>query len=676
MFRSLRHGQRDGMPFGLLSVLSAGFTLASVLVLSCCEGCTPVQIKPLISWDNFDFQKGLGNPVPSASGQGKGFVQVPIAAGALCEDILFQPSTSTLWAGTQGPVLSSTDGGDTWAVLPESAKGKDYPKDFCIDPQGCLWLRTPCEVFRVSDQGTVWHSVYRGPDDFSGCANISDLSLRGNFLWVSCRDTGTIARIDTRDSTVAQTYRNAAERIYSILASSTGALFVSTQEGIKRSDDGGGTFQLLYAAPGPDQIDDLGELDDSLWFTNGVGVGRISYAGSLLWWSGETARVHRLVCSGSLAWWVEDSASGVVVARLDPANGNGVARMELGAARAGALSADDSGKLYVSVPGAIAISSDQAQTWEFKPIGISTVSTLAAKSGHAWAGLVGGAVASYASGDAGWTTHQESYLWGSYITSALHMRSGSEAFFGGAPLPNLFSTSDSGASFARHSYDVLSVGGDYPFRVADIQIDSDSRLFVDVLYVPSFGNRDIRLYRSEDGGNSWAGPETVYTGGDTPWRSSLLIDDYRGCYWVSSQNVGFFRRPFGSSSWTAVAGFQSTYRPVLDTEGKLFVVGNGTNGLGLYTLERGQERWQYLALPRLTEYTSCLAVDQDGCIWIGSDTGLHYSHDYGRTWSTYDERDGIASEYITAIAVDGVGENRMILVGTAVGASIGTIISE
>ena len=53
-------------------------------------------------------------------------------------------------------------------------------------------------------------------------------------------------------------------------------------------------------------------------------------------------------------------------------------------------------------------------------------------------------------------------------------------------------------------------------------------------------------------------------------------------------------------------------------------------------------------------YVQAIAVDGAGNLWFGTDGGGVSKFD-GTTWTTYTEADGLASSWVNAIAVDGAG---------------------
>jgi ligand-binding sensor domain-containing protein len=54
-----------------------------------------------------------------------------------------------------------------------------------------------------------------------------------------------------------------------------------------------------------------------------------------------------------------------------------------------------------------------------------------------------------------------------------------------------------------------------------------------------------------------------------------------------------------------------------------------------------------------SNWVYAIAVDGEGALWFGTDSGV--SRFDGQTWTTYTAEDGLAADEITAMAVDGEG---------------------
>jgi ligand-binding sensor domain-containing protein len=96
------------------------------------------------------------------------------------------------------------------------------------------------------------------------------------------------------------------------------------------------------------------------------------------------------------------------------------------------------------------------------------------------------------------------------------------------------------------------------------------------------------------------------------------------------------------------------------------------NKMSIY--RKGDQQWSWTEQPVPEAHCdSRIAIDDDEHLWVTSMSGLELSVDRGAGWFSYTTQDGLASEYIHGVYVQGSGASKRIWVGTAMGASRGML---
>lgn len=403
-----------------------------------------------------------------------------------------------------------------------------------------------------------------------------------------------------------------------MLPASDGSLYISPVSGIFRSAPAqqGRVFGHFYGSGVPENFP---EVDGKLWCTDLHGyVKQVSAGGELLWQDPLGLKVLKPAPTGGVIWGLGTNENGAVLAGIDTRDGNRVDVTELGVDRTRALHVDAGGTIYISLPA--------QDRWD-------TVSDRSFPS-----------------------------------IEAIHMRSEHELFLFCTYDPLIGRTTDGGETLTIASYEVSPAG------CPCICEDSSSRLYLCCnLATPDHLQYWINLYCSDDDGASWSAADTVYTGAEFPRWPKLLIDETRRLLWVTTR-LGLYRRSLDGGSGQRVCGFGYSESPFLDAGGTFYVVGEGSEGWGLYFLESEGAHWGDRRVPDGNCYDTSLVVDRDGDLWLGSSTGVHYSGDGGSSWATYAKADGLASTSVYSLAVEGSGDCRVLWVGTAPGASRGVIL--
>jgi hypothetical protein len=568
----------------------------------------------------------------------------------------------------------SSDSGDTWSILDDTYREIDHPRGFCVDGDGYLWLHSPCTVFRISLDGSSWQRVYSGPSSYVGCSGVSGVAVRGNTVWVSCWGPKTVAKIDIHTLQVTETY-TASEHIESILPATNGDIYISTSSGISVSHDGGYSFDPIHSWSYPDMpMRSLTEVNGTIFYIAGCLLGRISFTGEDLWSSSWLDRLgyQGIAFDGSAVWTagVDPTTGTAAVRRVDLDAAYAYADTHFDAANISSICVGPSGSIYASLPGALAVSSDRGASWTYKAFGVSTVDTLRAGYGDAWVGLAGGGVAHYRGDTRSWETIVDSYTWGNYTWRTFHFVSAAEVYLGGAPKGSLRKTTDGGLTFTELPYDSYTTSDPYQLSCNGIEEDASGNLQMVVTLELPEETGNIRLYCSSDDGQTWSAPEIV-TSRNYSWRSSMALDALRQCTWLSVPEEPL-RRQFADGTWQSDPSIWDSYHPCVDSAGTIYVIAQGSAGPGLYLQGLGDHEWTHTDGPVTSSGGDQLTIDADCWIWLGTSEGLCLSTDSGETWSTYTAQDGLASDFVTSLSVEGAGVARTVWVGTASGVSVGS----
>ncbi len=650
------------------------FPVAMLAALVSCQGCTQLPAsKPPIVWQNFGFEDGLGDPLSSTS---KGFETLPIAGGVFCTD-LFEESDRVdplLWAGTEGPLLSSPDGGATWKVCEESIRSFQSVIRIRADTQGTLWIANHATIHRSTDRGATWSRVgeqLNGTPHPSG--EFTDMELSDGLAWLTYNGENGIGRlltIDLGSLDVAEVYSTAGP-LLAVLPLPGGTVYLATPTGIFVSSSSGASFTAFYAFP------DLGQTPngigsatllregDSIWCRYDKDVVQLSPAGEERWrfstrFPGGIGDMA--ACQGMLWLCGEDSVQ-AFVARVDTGDGNSVQVTAVDAQRPSTIYASGTGRIMLGLAGMIAISANGGQDWTTRSFGISTVNTIVADRSTAWAGLAGGGVACFVSRTGRWETTATMNF------DPIYFHGPQDLILGGR-LGSLLVSHDGGRTFEESPY--LEVGEERnDYCSGDVEGRSDGTLYLTVWHHPYGEAAELFLSASTDGGLTWQGRQGVCSGITGPQFTTTAVDEGRQLIWVTSLG-GLYKRPIDGGAWSREEGFGELFQVSIDASGTLSVAGEGPLGNGVHLLSVGETEWRPVPTPEFSG--GCrFCADERGDYWMSSNNGLYFSRDGGKTWSCYTTEDGIASNYINALCVQCSGSHRTIWLGTVLGASMGSI---
>ena len=635
---------------------------AVALVLAC---CSLFSGKPTISWKNYDFDDGLGNQATA-----KTFIGTPFDSGCPIAYFAIRQGAKgkEIW-GSSTVLIRSTDLGASWQIVEDRGQLSEYLR-ILAEPSGAIWAANRCSIWASRDGGATWTDVYDGPPGL-GCAGWNGMSLRDGTLW-AVGGAGIVVAIDTTSFGVTEVSRP----LYAsccILAASNGRILLGASEGLFESTDGGNTFSRMTDLP---NFVTLCEDAGSIWALGNGEILRLSLSGTVLWRSSSAGLpgFHTLTSSGGLVYalWEEGGSAGVSI--IDPSDSYAVKSIELGgrisgAGLTGGIHVDGDGYLYVGLAGRIMIHEPGApdDVWLERPFGVSSVKLIQSRGGETWAGLDGNGVARYDPATDSWVT-LGTRLCGNLVAaveSILILENGT-VFLGGGGT-EVARTDDSGRTFQFLRYEP----GSLAIEARHMEARSDGAI---VLKAPIFVERsawEARLYISTDNGASWSCAGTICSDPQGPCFGDLVADTYRQCLWVVHTD-GLQRGNLDGQDWTLVPEMYPWGELCLDANGRLWALASGPLGTGIYFLD-DSEAWRMKTLPVNGDVNckSGIHVDNDGDIWLGTDHGLYYGPAGGQSWYIYGKADGLPSEIINSVFVEGQGSDRIIWIGTQVGASRG-----
>ena len=182
--------------------------------------------------------------------------------------------------------------------------------------------------------------------------------------------------------------------------------------------------------------------------------------------------------------------------------------------------------------------------------------------------------------------------------------------------------------------------------------------------VDGLGDNYVDAIAVGDGGRLWFGTYgggvsvlddggTPFDKGDDIWTTFTTTDGLAGNYVDVITVDGNGRLWFGTGSWSITSGRGGRGVSVLDDGGTPF--------------DKGDDTWATFTIydGLCSDSVSAIAVDGEGRLWFGTwslwgrvsvleDGGTPF--DKGDdTWATFTESDGLADDWVTAIAVDGEG---------------------
>jgi len=175
---------------------------------------------------------------------------------------------------------------------------------------------------------------------------------------------------------------------------------------------------------------------------------------------------------------------------------------------------------------------------------------------------------------------------------------------------------------------------------------------------------------------------TTYTAADfgltNDWITALAVDR-SGHLWVGTDGGGvsrFAQRTKDGQSWQAFtpdnSGLSSSWVTALAVDGDTLWVGTYDRGLSRYD-GRAWEVYSTENSALADDHINAISIDKGGWVWVGTDHGVSLFD--GRNWRTYTNADGLADDHVEAIASD--PQNRLWF-GTAKGVSVfdGPVLSK
>jgi len=652
--------------------------LSSLAILITLGGCWlphRPNVKPAILWHNYGEEDGLsskGLPRSRSAVRPRDFSPTPIGGGLGCQNlcIVRDGALITILASTEDQLLYSPGLDDPWSVAmdgPPPSGQFTHVSHPTLDSAGRIWAVTAKGVWRSFDNGGSWERVF---DQSHENTTFVDLFARGSTIWVASRDDGHLVRIDA-DSGAYSEWQATTDLLWRVCEAADGRLYITSAAGVSVSANGGASFQVLHAYANNDASrTQIAELDGTIWALVAGELMQLTSDGTLAW----SSSAHGLVGIDAFAahngviWalgWRDGPQE--IIYRIDTALGNQVETLDPGFTSGGTIAVDDQGRLYVSYPGAIAMSDDEGATWQLKDLALNGVARIAGSGSRIWAVIYGGRIARWQPEGDHW--EPLGYLgWVNDIT-ILFCPSEEVAFFGF--VDTLHFTLDGGATTMS-----VSPGIEHS-AFTGICGSPDGTLYAAVCApygVPVTGDSTIHLIRGRIGSSSES--ELVYQGRVIPRFPDVEVDPHSGNILVSSA-IGLFARHVSSSTWQRTSFHSPCFDIEVSPTGTVYMLAQNSdheywNKMSIYRKDGENWSWVERSVPG-AHCDSRIAIDGDGHIWVTSMAGLKLSTDSGLTWFSYTMGDGLASDFTHCLYVEGNGASKQIWVGTAMGASRGTL---
>jgi hypothetical protein len=648
-------------------------SVAFLIALTSCWLPQKPSVKPPIFWKNYGEDDGLGSgtsfPAGSAA-RASNFEPIPIDGGLGCQDlcIVGDGETATIWAATEDQLLYSRGIEDGWHLAmdgPPPSGNFTNVRDPTLDDAGRIWTITAKAVWRSSDNGGSWEQLFSQPN-----ANTTfvDLFSRGSTIWAASRDDGHLIRFDAGSGQYSE-WKATSDLLWRVCEASDGRVYIVSAGGVLVSTNGGTSFQVLRAYPNNDASRaGIAEINGAIWALVSGELMQLSTDGTLLWSSSANGLcgIDCFAESGGVIWALcfRDGPQEVVY-RIDTGQSNMVEIRTPGFASGGTVAIDDSGRLYVSYPGAIAMSDNNGEAWQLKSFSVNAVQRIGGSGGRVWAIVYGGRIARWLPEADRW--EQLGYLGWVNEISILFCPSEDIAFFGFRDTVHF--TLDGGATTTP-----VSSGIDNS-AFTGICGSPDGTLYASILApygVPTSNDHRIHLMRGRIG--EPAQTELAYQGSEAPRYPDVAFDPNTNTIMVSS-TIGLFTKERDSIAWQQTRFLLPCFDIEVSPSGAVYMLGKSTDqgdGKKMSLYRKSDQQWLWTEHPVPEAHCdSRIAIDGDGYLWVTSMSGLKLSIDQGASWFSYTMQDGLASDYIHTVYVQGSGASKRIWVGTAMGASRG-----
>nr|MEE4267729.1 YCF48-related protein [Candidatus Krumholzibacteria bacterium] len=599
----------------------------------------------------------------------------PLPAGNPLNAVAFADEQRGWAVGNTGVILRTTDGGDSWSLVPDTWQTlPDLLDVVALDAEtivavgggsgayrsadgGLSWTPTPAphegrlvnltavggRLVAVGDGGAVAASFDQGLT-WSAMPSPGDGYLGDQHWFDDNHGVVTAGAFPLFDGFAART-RDGGLTWEPVAAVDAGSLhnidFMDAQTGFMigdfeayRSDDGGETWQDTGFAF-PPYAHRMLPLPGDVWLVCAFGEG---------------AEIHRSADRGTTWTLAFDNLSHLGVADLIQAPG---------------------GRLVAVMPsGAVITSDDDGATWQGRVSDLTNLGGHAlqhvelVESGRGWAVSyyteAAGSVAWLETEDGGRTWHARNPFPGWYAVNDLVLRDHQHGFaagtFPGSPPFQLARTLDGG-----ENWDFLSPPG----TGSAFRLDSPAAGVVYVLTTAVEGWREV--WRSDNDGDLWQ-PATI----GLPTTALIYDLDFPtvdvGFTAGGSENPVFYRTSSGGQSWQAssASGLGGYPRQV---EFQSALIGLARCQDGIYHTTDGGDTWE-----RVLEGYGWRGLELDelgrGAVLGNSEGGLFLTEDGGATWRSlsipWEGWDPRRSDDIPALALARSGQDLVITGGYSV----------
>ncbi len=520
---------------------------------------------------------------------------------------LVEHSSGYIFAGSNNDIYRSTDGGKSWIGV---CATDDYVSSLTLDNSGNIFAATNGgSVYSSNDTGSTW--IKLNTDFFS---NI---------------------------------------RIYAIVVTTGGTIFIATGGGVYSSTDGGNSWNSTQMSGitqslviGPNRTLWTGLYNGQLWNSTDGGnswsldyynfpnyVRALAFDSKGHMFVGTSGGVYRStdnentwtnvaltdtpvvsIAINSTGQIFAGTGAGVYVSSDGGNSWTNVGLPTL----VQALLTDSKGNLFAGAPGGLYLSTNNAASWS--EIGLWDALTLKL------AVFPSGKIVA-ATGEGIYASSDNGNLWinnvSGYCTSVVVSPSGE--VFVGMLLGGINASTDGGNSwFGR---------GLWNTGISSLGVTPDG-------YVFAAGYQGSGIFLSPDSGVTW---DEAYTGSLTPISWAAGINGYV----YAGTDSGVLRTTDNGNTWVLLNNGLTNDLIFSLSVNQNGIAYAGTGGGGINVSSDGGNSWSYLGLTNRRIWSIDLISSNQ--IFAGTDSGVYSSLDGGRTWIS--ENGGLTDLYINSVVL-------------------------
>ena len=581
--------------------------------------------------------------------------------------IVIKPDNSQIiYAGTWYGIFKSTDHGYSWNKIGLNGKKVNVLK---IEPQNAniIYVGTGNGVYKSTDAGESWNEV--------GSLGVEVLSLaidpiNTKIIYAGTDTVGMSKSIDRGEKW--ERLRILANEIPSIEVDNNGTIYVGTELGVSKSQDGGKTFKTISNPKGIEALaidpivkntiyaatlDGIYKSNDEATSWKRIGLDgvpsfsividpknpKVIYVGTL----GEG--IYKSI-DGGMSW--ENKSQGIT----DPYEEPSVLAI--------AINPDNTEIIYAGTWNGVFRSNDSGNSWESvgphqeSELRVFSIQIDPSNDEVLYVGTWDGIFKS-TNGGLLW---ENIGLKDMFVSSLIISPKNPQIIYAGTYSYGILKSLDGGKSWSNTAFSKPEYYKYYNIFSLAIYPDDPNTVFaVGLFYVPSpIPSIAIKIpvyFKSSNGGLSWEEQDLPNT---IPYVQSILLDDQSNIAYLGTP-IGVFKSDLntGKGNFTSF-GFPNNYVGALLVVKETLYAGSTDGNIG--KSEDGGNLWRFTA--RYSASIHFLTADPRNplILYAGTSIGILKSKDGGDSW----DKERTTLENVYCIAIDSENSNT-IYVGTGDG---------